>query len=1225
MSGQMPDAVANFVVPAEIKTLPEHPSFCRSDIGVMVTVDGDFADGDIIWDHVKTGTILKGKSQTLKHAGIWKITVKYNLNGATCEKTKAINVSDLNDPFQIQTYFSQAGFWPVKIFRNLEEAQCRGCGCEDDLDKVSFQDSPSLNISLLDDFENFQAFRPFQGMEYTKKISNNACLCNDDGSSNISDFEATLADGDLSLWGHQFFENEDTREGKLYVKASMSWQQSSPVGAHKNRLNKIVDDIISQNPGTTNQARVLFTNLFMTNPIGGYDLKNECKDPTGCYAQGNYLTPAGIPIKLPDGGIDYIFAPNSLPDNVFEGALLGFTDNTSKIMRSFRFQGTKFAGYFHELSATIAEGFESVPINSYPTQMDAFLPIICEGECKILSIEYSVLNNLTDSYGGLNLELKQDVAGDQLFGGCIDLGRRNRGSRSGIDYATFMTPTAGLISLDIKKINKLRFVYQEYESTNVEELSAGMLWKFELKQDPETGCGIKKYIYNPATFSYVNEDQEVYVDESNEDDIFNFNYVMNCNGNYALRNLEKGDRQKHTNSGPNYHESFTSLTSDINFIPFSESFPGTFGDGTFSIGSKINCSYCPSVETSTQIVQSKYCTQPEHIFVEKIAQLATVYDAYFVDPGNGNTSCGYAFTQKKNWEDPQPIYLENPTGNSGVTVPGNLWPWNVYLTNNPSIKQQLTSDKINFFKNFIEKLKETKQQQISWWNANVAQRTVDEIVCHLRKEPQTVTTSIPWEDKKRTALDIVNTGLIYQDKEDAIIHLLASSSATKVLPYIQEKKVSYYFNVFDDAGGDDNLTRIMTLIAAKIKEKGENYVLGLQNFHNNPSSIPKLEADLWSWGNLVHFINDNDVYINNIQYRYDQILPINITGSFTVDGTTYTKGLQVNMPAIQAALLAHDNGKKVSARVGWIAIDLGTLALGVGGAKILLTSGNYLRKAAIVGDLVGSTAGLAVNVLDNDAITPELRSQVQIVAFALSLPQIGISIFDAVTTARNLRTLHPNDYDAVQEGLALRREAARRDLEGFDDAWDFVRTNTRGGEVWESLILENFDVNLRRNADALHHIANAIENGLDPYDAITDAIQMINKTDWYDIEPLVTRGNNFNLKARTQKWYPFDEIHLANGKRLDSYDRINGEIISRKATNFDNIQTSTFTNYLSEFNEKYSQGTIIRSDKYPVLDGEPLSGQYILEVPDVNLNSVKRVEYETLAANNNILIRYKAE
>jgi len=78
-------------------------------------------------------------------------------------------------------------------------------------------------------------------------------------------------------------------------------------------------------------------------------------------------------------------------------------------------------------------------------------------------------------------------------------------------------------------------------------------------------------------------------------------------------------------------------------------------------------------------------------------------------------------------------------------------------------------------------------------------------------------------------------------------------------------------------------------------------------------------------------------------------------------------------------------------------------------------------------------------------------------------------------------------------------------------------------------------------------------------------------------------------------------------------------------SDFENIQTNTFTIYLSEFSEKYSHGTLIRSNKYPDIDGSPLTGQYILEVPDINLNSAKRIEFEALAANYNITIRYKSE
>ena len=89
-------------------------------------------------------------------------------------------------------------------------------------------------------------------------------------------------------------------------------------------------------------------------------------------------------------------------------------------------------------------------------------------------------------------------------------------------------------------------------------------------------------------------------------------------------------------------------------------------------------------------------------------------------------------------------------------------------------------------------------------------------------------------------------------------------------------------------------------------------------------------------------------------------------------------------------------------------------------------------------------------------------------------------------------------------------------------------------------------------------------------------------------------------------------MHLANGKRLDSY--VPGEeIVSRKATDFDNIQESTFRDYVREIGNKYDEGTVIRSNKYPDLDGQPLEGRRILEVPDSNLSAARREEFERIA------------
>ena len=128
------------------------------------------------------------------------------------------------------------------------------------------------------------------------------------------------------------------------------------------------------------------------------------------------------------------------------------------------------------------------------------------------------------------------------------------------------------------------------------------------------------------------------------------------------------------------------------------------------------------------------------------------------------------------------------------------------------------------------------------------------------------------------------------------------------------------------------------------------------------------------------------------------------------------------------------------------------------------------------------------------------------------------------------------------------------------------------------------------------------------------------------MKALFKRGNDFNAKARDNLWYKFEEIHLANGKRLDSYDDITGEIVSRKATDLGNIQFSTFENYLKEMGQKYAPGTTIRSNKYPEIDGQVLQGQQILEIPASNQLLSNIQEYIDFARDNyNIILRFRPE
>ncbi len=136
---------------------------------------------------------------------------------------------------------------------------------------------------------------------------------------------------------------------------------------------------------------------------------------------------------------------------------------------------------------------------------------------------------------------------------------------------------------------------------------------------------------------------------------------------------------------------------------------------------------------------------------------------------------------------------------------------------------------------------------------------------------------------------------------------------------------------------------------------------------------------------------------------------------------------------------------------------------------------------------------------------------------------------------------------------------------------------------------------------------------------------------WLKDSPMA-RGNAFNKKAIDNDWYDFNEVTLANGKRVDGYTPPTngkpGEIVSRKATNLEEIELATFESYLKEMKVKYSAGEPINAPKYgDDLKGKVLEGKQILEIPESNQNFIRIQEYIDLAKSSkyNIEIRFRPE
>ena len=222
----------------------------------------------------------------------------------------------------------------------------------------------------------------------------------------------------------------------------------------------------------------------------------------------------------------------------------------------------------------------------------------------------------------------------------------------------------------------------------------------------------------------------------------------------------------------------------------------------------------------------------------------------------------------------------------------------------------------------------------------------------------------------------------------------------------------------------------------------------------------------------------------------------------------------------------------------------------------------------------------------------------------------------------------PKGIDGVTEGAGNLAEdvgKAGKGLEGAakgaesaaEDAGKVVQSGSKANLLDDTG--KFIDDTLENNYQA--YIKRKISKGQTP----KDRLEWKQASEYWTKESPVARGNNFNKTVREADIYDYHEIFLENGKRLDSYDPDAGEIISRKATDLDKISEETYRRYLSEFSSKYSEGTKIRSNAYPELDGQELRGQYILEIPASNANLSNIDYYEKIASEYDVILRFTEE
>jgi hypothetical protein len=372
-------------------TSPTYPATCDEEKGVLVTCVEDYTSYK--WSR-RLGSDLYGKTVTLDHYGTWSLTV-VAANGLSC--TSYFQVYDLKDAAQIKAYFDKEGFYAIPIWRNVlpgvrQEGNGgnRGIFCTQDEVNFQNQEQPVTNLSpiVLNTIDNF---KPIKDYAFSTIETNNTCLC----ELGIDKLENEFVSSEVNFWGHQYFENDDHFDGTWYIKMNLPGEEALPIPDQAAHLQTIHQDILGEN-SLEDQARVFISNLVMAHPIGGYEISNVCN---AVNLNSYFLTPSGIPVKLPQNASEPSFIDEKNTQNVFVGALKTYKKN-DKIFRSFLYPGVDnmHCGYYGYIKSDFEENFGINSKNLVSISKGIEFCGICFDDKKTVLVENHKLNNINGGF-----------------------------------------------------------------------------------------------------------------------------------------------------------------------------------------------------------------------------------------------------------------------------------------------------------------------------------------------------------------------------------------------------------------------------------------------------------------------------------------------------------------------------------------------------------------------------------------------------------------------------------------------------------------------------------------------------------------------------------------------------------------------------------------------------------------------------------------------------------
>ncbi|HEZ0572012.1 TPA: S-layer family protein [Neisseria meningitidis] len=292
------------------------------------------------------------------------------------------------------------------------------------------------------------------------------------------------------------------------------------------------------------------------------------------------------------------------------------------------------------------------------------------------------------------------------------------------------------------------------------------------------------------------------------------------------------------------------------------------------------------------------------------------------------------------------------------------------------------------------------------------------------------------------------------------------------------------------------------------------------------------------------------------------------------------------------------------------------IAHAVAGCASAVANKGKCRDGAIgaaVGEMVGETL---LDGRDVGKLSPQERQKV--IAYSQIIAGSAVALVKGdVNTAANAATV------AVENNSLLARRRVN------------IRWTSRQELEHEYAILEIQAItNQIRRLDPKFNGIAIMRNPREPWtrhdvQTYRQYYNQLRESRGFAVDPIyrirINNGNEFNRIMSSK--YPYNELYVANPKsatgyfRVDSYNPATEEIISRKFTQFSQIQESTGIGYIKEAVRKYSPGAVISNvpSTPTTIRGRKLEGKLILEVP-AQVNPIPQSVLRA-AQEENVIIR----